>query len=138
MRIVTIATVVLCATAISASAQQTITEKDLAGTWHMKAMIGPKDSVAATNTTTHKSDGTVTVQFPGRPPIASRTLTIGGDSIVSEAGPYSSVLRPGVMVTTRTTVHVKGNTMKGTFVAVYSTGDTLHGKVSGTRASGAR
>lgn len=136
MRIFAIAATMLCATAVSARAQQDITAKDLAGTWKIQAMIGPKDSVVSTSTTTRKSDGTATVQFPKRQPIESRTVTIGGDSVVSEVGPYPSVLRPGVMVTTHTTAHVKGNNMTGTFVAVYSTGDTLHGKISGKKLTG--
>jgi hypothetical protein len=136
MRVFAIAATMLCATAVSASAQKAITAKDLAGTWKIQAMIGPKDSVVATNTTRNKSDGTATVQFPKRPPIESRTLTMGGDSVVSEVGPYQSILRPGVMVTTQTIAHVKGNDMTGTFVAVYSTGDTLRGKISGKKQTG--
>ena len=131
-----IAAAMLCASAVPALAQKAVTAKDLAGTWKIQAMVGPKDSVVATNTTTRKSDGTATVQFPKRPPIESRTLTIGGDSVVTEVGPYPSVLRPGVTVTTQTTAHVNGNTMIGTFVAVYSTGDTLHGKISGKKQTG--
>lgn len=136
MRVFAIAATMLCATAVSASAQKAITAKDLAGMWKIQAMIGPKDSVVSTSTTRNKSDGTSTVQFPKRQPIEARTLTMGGDSVVSEVGPYESVLRPGVMVTTQTTAHVKGNDMTGTFVAVYSTGDTLRGKITGKKQTG--
>lgn len=136
MRVFPIAAAMLCVTAVAGGAQQPITAKDLVGTWKIQAMIGPKDSVVSTSTTTRKSDGTATVQFPKQQPIEVRTLTIGGDSVVTEVGPYPSVLRPGQTVTTQSTGHVKGNNMTGTFVAVYSTGDTLRGKISGKKQTG--
>lgn len=82
MRVFAIAATMLCAIAASAGAQKAITAKDLTGTWRIQAMLGPKDSVVSTSTTTRTSDGTATIQFPKRPPIESRTLTIGGDSVV--------------------------------------------------------
>src|SRR5258708_1870864 len=44
-----------------------------------------------------------------------------------------SVLRPGQMVTTRTTAHYKGDTMTGIIEAHYANGDVLKGKVTATR-----
>jgi hypothetical protein len=129
---------VLAAAAVPAAAQRPTAMgmklSDLAGTWDARTMIGPKDSVVATYALTASADGkTWTLKFPNRDPLATRILTSGGDSLVTETGPYSSVLRPGVMVTTRTTVHFKGNTMTGTFMATYANGDILRGKVAGTR-----
>ncbi|HEY7685608.1 MAG TPA: hypothetical protein VH833_05810 [Gemmatimonadales bacterium] len=53
---------------------------------------------------------------------------------MTEAGPYPSILRPGVMVTSlRTVAHYSGDQMTGMFWAEYSTGDKASGKVTATR-----
>ena len=124
-----------------ASAQYTAPAKkggiklsDVAGTWEGKSMVGPKDSVVVTYTITATADGKGwTITFPGRAPIPTRVVTVGGDSIVTESGPYVSVLRPGQMVTTRTSSHYAGDTATGTFEAHYASGDVLRGKVVATR-----
>ena len=65
--------------------------------------------------------------------IPVRVITTGGDSMVMEAGPFPSVLRPGQTVTTlRTVEHMKGNKLTGTVEAHYSSGDVFHGKMEGT------
>ena len=43
-----------------------------------------------------------TITFPNRAPIAQRIIAVAGDSIVTEAGPYSSQIYKGVQVRTRT------------------------------------
>ena len=107
---------------------------DVVGDWNGKTMVGPKDSVVATYVLhATASDSGWTLTFPGRDPIATRVLARGGDSVVTETGPYNSVLRPGQMVTTRTTGHISGDTMTGTFAAHYASGDVLFGKISATR-----
>ena len=58
---------------------------------------------------------------------------MGGDSVVTEVGPYSSALRPGQMVTTHFTGHFKGDVLTGAFTAKYAHGDVVSGKTSGTR-----
>jgi len=107
---------------------------DYAGTWDTRTMAGPKDSVLVNYTLAVSADGkTWTLQFPNRDPIASRVLGFGGDSVMTETGPFQSVLRPGQMVTTWTTGHYHGKTMTGTFEAHYASGDVLKGKVAATR-----
>ena len=106
---------------------------DVAGSWEGKSMVGPKDSVIVTYVITATADGKWTMTLPGREPIPTRIVTTGGDSVVTESGPYASVVRPGQMVTTRTTSHYKGDTMTGTFEAHYASGDVLRGKVVATR-----
>jgi hypothetical protein len=123
-------------TAYAAPAQRpAIKLSDVAGTWNGKSMIGPKDSVVVTYVFTATADEKGwTVTFPNREPIPTRVVSTGGDSIVTEAGPYQSVLRPGQTVVTRITQHYTGgDTMTGTFEAHYSTGDVLKGKVVSTR-----
>ncbi len=107
-----------------------------AGSWNAKTMIGPKDSVVATFVLTIAADGkSATMKFPKRDPIPTRILAMGGDSVVAEAGPYPSVLRPGQTVNSlRTVAHYKGNAMRGTFEAQYANGDVVKGKIKAKRA----
>jgi hypothetical protein len=106
-----------------------------AGTWNARTMIGPKDSVVAAYVLTVAADGkSGTIRFPGRDAIAARILAMGGDSIVTEVGPYPSVLRPGQTVTSlKSVAHYKDNNMWGTFEAHYANGDVLKGKTKATR-----
>jgi hypothetical protein len=107
-----------------------------AGTWNGKTTMGPKDSVVATYTLTIAADGkSATMKFPDRAAMPARVVAMGGDSVVTEAGPYPSVLRKGQTVNLlRTVGHIKGNTMTGTFEAHYSNGDVAKGKTQATRA----
>ena len=103
------------------------------GTWEGKSMIGPKDSVVATYVLTVGADGKIMLALNGQPPMTSRLLAAGGDSTVTENGPYISVLKKGLNVTTKTTTHFKGNAMTGTFEAKYSDGSSLKGKSAGAK-----
>ena len=127
---------VLAGFAAPAIAQQSsIKLSDIAGEWHEQTMVGPKDSVVLTiaiNATASGKGWTMTCAKAK--PVAVRVVTVGGDSVVTEAGPYPSCLRAGQTVTAlHTTAHYKGNEMWGTFEATYSTGDKISGKVSGKR-----
>jgi len=73
------------------------------------------------------------MKLANREPIPVRVVAVGGDSVVTEAGPFESVLRPGQMVTTRTVGHYKGDTMTGTIEARYGSGDVIWLKTAGTR-----
>ncbi len=119
-----------------AVAQQSgIKLSDIAGEWHQKTMVGPKDSVVLTIAVNATASGKGwTMTCPKAKPVPVRVVSVGGDSVVTEAGPYPSCLRPGQTVTAlRTISHYKGNEMWGTFEATYSTGDKISGKVSGKR-----
>jgi hypothetical protein len=106
-----------------------------AGTWNGRSTIGPKDSVVVAYVLTIAADGkSATTKFPGRDPIPTRVVAMGGDSIVTEAGPYPSVLRAGQTVKSlRTVAHYTGNTMTGTFEAQYSSGDLVKGTTKARR-----
>jgi hypothetical protein len=106
------------------------------GTWNASSTVGPKDSVLTTYALTIAADGkSATIKFPNRDPIATRIVVLAGDSLVTETGPYPSVLRPGQTVTLlRSVVHYKGDDMSGTFEARYSNGDVVKGKTKATRA----
>ena len=97
-------------------------------------MVGPKDSVAVTSVVTATADRKGwTLRLPNRDAIPVRVVAVGGDSVVTEAGPFQSVLRPGQMVTTHTVGHYKGDTMTGTIEARYASGDVVRLKTAATR-----
>src|SRR3989449_9294507 len=81
-----------------ASAQYTAPAKkggiklsDVAGTWDVKSVMGPKDSVVVPSVVTATADGKGwTIKLANRDPIPARILAVGGDSVVMEAGPYRS------------------------------------------------
>jgi hypothetical protein len=104
------------------------------GVWDAKSMTGPKDSVITTYvmTATATTSGWTT-KLATRPIQNLRIIAAGGDSVVTEMGPYESVLRPGQQVTTRTTAHFKGDAVTGTFEAKFTNGDVVKGKTTGTR-----
>ena len=124
----------------AAAAQQPgtgIKRSDVAGVWDIKTLMGPKDSIVLTLTLTATADEKTfwTMTAPGHPqPVAVRVVSVGGDSVVTEAGPYPSYLRPGQTVSSlRWIAHFRGDTMQGTFAAQYASGDKIAGKLSGAR-----
>jgi hypothetical protein len=137
-RILSLAALLLAGLGSAAFAQQpgaSIKPSDVAGVWDAKSMVGPQDSVVATSVLIATADTSGwTMKLEGRDLIAVRVVLMGGDSIVTEAGPYPSILRPGLSVTVlRNVSHYKGGQMWGTFEALYSSGDKFSGKVSATR-----
>ncbi|HVH68353.1 MAG TPA: hypothetical protein VM716_10830 [Gemmatimonadales bacterium] len=122
----------------AASAQKpkaSIQLADVAGAWVSKTMVGPKDSVVGTVLFTTTADGKgSTMTFPNHQQVAVRVVSVAGDSVVTEAGPFPSYLRPGQTVTLLHIVgHYKGDEMWGTGVAQYASGDKLIFKTKATR-----
>ena len=130
-------TVLLGITTAAAAQQPTAGTKqaDVAGVWDAKSIVGPTDSVGVlTVLTATVNDSGWTMTLTGREPVAVRVIAVGGDSVVTEAGPYASVLRAGQTVTRLLMVsHYSGDRMWGTFAAEYSSGDKVSGKVTATR-----
>jgi len=122
----------LVALSTSAGAQQS---RDFAGKWNGRAMVGANDSVIIIFALTIAPDGkSATMGFFNQDPVPARILAVGGDSMVTEAGPYQSILRPKESVTSlRAVAHFKGDTMWGTFEAVYAKGATVQGRIKATR-----
>ena len=60
-----------------------------------------------------------TITYPNRAAIPMRIVTVSGDSIVAETGPFTSVRRAGVPVTTRTTYRWQNGQLVGTTIAHY-------------------
>jgi hypothetical protein len=110
---------------------------DLAGTWTVTAMAESSDSVLITYelNATASSDGW-TSTLPGRQPMPVRVVLVDSDSVVAEAGPFESALRPGVMVTSRTVARLQEGMLTGTIVAQYATqgaNSVLRGRLHGVR-----
>ena len=108
----------------------------VAGTWvtesTVKTAAGKDTVVNSLLTATADANGWVT-QLAGRDPIPTRVVAMGGDSVVTEAGPFQSVARPGQTVTTHESLHFKDDAVWGTIEARYSNGEVVKGTVKGTR-----
>lgn len=147
----------LMATAVSAAAQSTPVKslskpkvsseeralRKSAGTWNGRAMTegfskkAPRLSETETVSTfvtmsTGTRSGWMTT-FPKREPLPVRVISAGGDSVVTEVGPYPSITRAGQTATTGMTMHFTGRLMRGTFTATFNDGRILTGKVRGKR-----
>jgi len=93
---------------------------DLAGTWTVRTMSETSDSVLVEYQMTATADTTGwMIMLPNRPPQAVRVM-VSGDSVMTEVGPFESVLRPGVQVTTRGVSRIVNGEMVGTMVARYA------------------
>ena len=90
------------------------------GTWDYvaKSPTGDTVLVKATLTTTGDPAGW-TITLPKRAPMPVR-VTVSGDSLMNETGPYESVLRKGVQVTTAGVLHMSDGKLVGTSTAHYS------------------
>ena len=77
-----------------------------------------------------------TLTRPDRKTVPVRVVAVGGDSIITEAGPYESALRKGVQVRARMVLRLQEGKLVGTTEARYarSGGDSVaHRSTEGTR-----
>lgn len=93
---------------------------DLTGTWNMEVRGETGDSVLTTGTITVGADGAWTMNLPNRPPMPTQ-VSVDGDSVMTVAGPFESVLRPGTQVTTNGVMRLVDGRLEGSLVAHYST-----------------
>ena len=92
----------------------------LAGKWTQTAKAEGTDSVLVTGEVNATADPAGwTMNFTGRPPIPMKVST-DADSLIVDAGPYESVLRKGVNVTTHGVYRMQGDKLVGKTVAHYS------------------
>jgi hypothetical protein len=110
----------------------------VAGKWAMRTMAATSDSVLVSYEMVAAGDPSGwTFNFPNRAPVPIRVLATQGDSIVTEAGPYESVLRKGIQVSTHSVMRLQDGKLVGTTVAHYSGGgpdSVLNLRTEGTRA----
>lgn len=86
-----------------------------------------KNEAGDTTLVTYELDATGdttgwTITFPKRKPIPQRVVAVAGDSIVLEAGPYSSEIYKGVQVRTHTVYRLQDGKLVGRTVARYDGG----------------
>ncbi len=109
----------------------------VAGRWDMRAVPESGDTTATTYVMTATADSTGWMMaFPDRAPVKLRLVSVGGDSIVAEAGPYASVRRRGVQVTTHSVMRMQGDRLVGHTTAHYKTtgpDSVLQLRTEGTR-----
>lgn len=91
---------------------------DVQGKWKMRTMAEGSDS-ALVDYEMEVGPAGLTVHLPKRPPIKG-TAVVEGDSMVSDAGPYESVLRKGVKVTTHSVFRLENGKLVGTLVGHYA------------------
>ncbi|HEV2672683.1 MAG TPA: hypothetical protein VGU74_16435 [Gemmatimonadales bacterium] len=113
-----------------------VTLAHVAGTWTIESAVKTADGkdTSVTSELVVPADGkSLVTKLTGRDPIPTRIVARGGDSLVTEAGPFQSVVRSGQTVTTRETLHFKGDTLSGTIEAKYASGDVVKGLIKGAR-----
>jgi len=109
---------------------------DVAGTWILTGTLATEEptiisySVVATD-----SETGWTLHLPDRDALEIRIVSVDGDSIVGHSGPFESILREGVMVTTRTVLRLHGDMLVGSLTATYETDpvQVVPGTFEGTR-----
>jgi hypothetical protein len=103
-----------------APAPTPISLADVAGRWNVRATTTNGEVVTyQTNATGSRSGWTFTP--PNRRPVPVRVVAVAGDSIITEAGPFESILRPGVQVRSRSVVRIQNGQLVGTTVARFVT-----------------
>jgi hypothetical protein len=94
---------------------------DVAGRWTVRSVPETGDTTAIISQLNAGADTTGwTTTLPNRPPVATRVVLVSGDSIVTENGPYESVIRKGVQVRTRSVMRLRDGKLIGNTVATYS------------------
>jgi len=109
----------MAAPAPAPAAPAPISLADLNGKWKMSTMAEGSDSTLVEYTMEAGASGW-TLHFRNRPPVAAKT-TADGDSVTADAGPYESVLRKGLKVTTHSVFRLQDGKLIGTTVAHYAT-----------------
>lgn len=127
------------AAAVATPAASTVSLAPYAGRWNMRAVPeSGADTSATTFVLTATADTTGwTLAFPNRDPIPVRILSVSGDSIVTEIGPYESARRAGVQATTTSVWRMQGDRIVGSTIARYQTtgaDSVLRLRSEGTRA----
>ena len=107
---------------------------EIAGIWTTHGMNEAGDSTIVTYEVmiTSNTEGWTTT-LEGREPMATRVVAVAGDSVMTESGPFESVLRPGVTVTTTATMRLENGNLVGTFRGNYSDGSVLNGRLHAVR-----
>jgi hypothetical protein len=110
---------------------------DVAGKWNVRAVPETGDTTPTNYVLTATGDSSGwSIAFPNGLTVPAHP-SVSGDSIVLHAGPYASVRRKGVQVTTDGVLRRQGDSLVGTTVAHYKTtkpDSVLRLNVQGSRA----
>lgn len=109
---------------------------DVAGTWNLAVTNDRGDPPPTVDLVATSDPSGWTLVAPGRDPIPV-AVQAAGDSIVTDAGPYSSLIREGVQVSTHVVYRLDGDRLVGQGTARYETADSdsiVNLQVEGTRA----
>jgi hypothetical protein len=112
-----------------------LTAADLTGTWDMKTMAMDRDTVLTTGTmtSTGAADGWTMTLGSSKTPIPVRIVSMGGDSVVSETGQFSSALRRGQKVSIHSIQRLRDGKLTGVVHAKYANGDTATFRIESTK-----
>jgi hypothetical protein len=107
--------------------QPGISLADIAGKWKLRTMDGAGGNVVESELTATADTSGWTLTRPNRKVVPVRVVAVGGDSIITEAGPYESALRKGVQVRSRMVLRLQHGKLVGTNEARYalSGGDSV-------------
>ena len=108
--------------AAMAPAPKAFALSDVAGKWNVTSK---PESGTDTSATTYVLNATAdttgwTITFPGRSPMPVH-VQASGDSVITVAGPYDSVRRKGLKVTTNGAFRLKGEKLVGRTTAHFKT-----------------
>jgi hypothetical protein len=100
---------------------------DVAGRWKLRTMDGAGGNVVESELTATADTSGWTLKRPNGKTIPVRVLSVAGDSVMTEAGPYESALRKGVQVRSRMVLRLQQGKLVGTNEARYalSGGDSV-------------
>ena len=110
-------------TAAASMAPAPISLDQVAGKWNVRELSAETgDSTLTSYVLDAKADTAGwTFKFPTGAPIAMHITSMGGDSVVSEAGPFDSRLQKGVKVHSIVTWRLKDGKLVGAIVSHYDT-----------------
>ena len=117
--------------------QAEISLADIAGKWNLRTMDEVGGNVVESELTATADTSGWTLTRPNGKTVPVRVVAVGGDSIITEAGPYESALRKGVQVRARTVIRLREGKLVGTTEARYTMkgGDSVANRpTEGTRA----
>ena len=110
---------------------------DVAGKWKLRSTDEAGGNVVESELTATADSSGWTVTRPNGKVVPVHIVAVGGDSLVTEAGPYESAVRKGVPVRARMVLRLQQGKLVGTTEARYalSGGDSVaHRPTEATRA----
>jgi len=110
------------APAATTAATTPISLSELAGTWKVRTTDEQGGTPIETHIRATADSSDWTMVGPDNKPVPVRVAAVGGDSIVTEAGPFPSYVLKGAKVSTRTVYRLQGDKLVGTTEARYKIG----------------